>query len=533
MIEHVFNIVGGLALFLYGLHLMSGGFKKFAGQKLKSILAKLTSNPVKGAGLGAFITMMIQSSSLMVVTLIGLLNGGLLTLKQAVGVMLGAEIGTTVTAQLVAFRVGLYALPVIALGFVLHLFAKKKTVIYVGQIFLGFGILFLGMTFMSQGVRPIGGLPFFERMLASFSQYTVLGVLGGAVFTGMIQSSSAAIGLVIAMGLEGVIALPAAIALMLGANIGTCFTGFIASFGSSLNAKRLSLSHFLTNVIGVAALLPFIGPFGRFVETTSPNLPRQIANAHTMFNVAVVLALLPLLGLLQYVVKKVLPGEPIEIDRGAKYMDEKTLATPSLAIYQAQRETERMANIAQNMLKDAQDLLFKHDPRLWELIEEQEVCVDELHHLIDSFLTRISALDLSEAESQRVSLLLHSVTDIERVADHAYNLAELSDYQREHKIKFSAEAQKELIQMYEKSQDSFKYAVLSLVKSDREVARQVLSIEREVNKLDEQLQENHYLRLKQGVCDPAAGPTYLEIVHNLERVSDHSENIAGGVLTGF
>jgi len=533
MIEHVFNIVGGLALFLYGLHLMSGGFKKFAGQKLKNILAKLTSNPVKGAGLGAFITMMIQSSSIMVVTLIGLLNGGLLTLKQAVGVMLGAEIGTTVTAQLVAFRVGLYALPIIALGFVFNVFARKKTVIYVGQILLGFGILFLGMTFMSQGVRPVGTLPVFENMLASFSQYTVLGVLAGAIFTGMIQSSSAAIGLVIAMGLEGVIALPAAIALMLGANIGTCFTGFLASFSSSLNAKRLSMSHFLTNTIGVVALLPFIHPFSRLIETTSPSLSRQIANAHTIFNTAVVLALLPLVGVLQYLVKRVLPGEPIEIDRGAKYLDEKILATPSLAILQAQRETERMANISYDMLGDAKDLLFKHDPALRELIEEQENCVDELHHLIDSYLTRISTLDLSESESQRVSLLLHSVTDIERVADHAYNLMELSDYQREHKIRFSEQAQEELTKMYEKSMESFKYSVISLVKTDKEVARKVLSIEREVNELDELLQENHYQRLKQGICDPAAGPTYLEIVHNLERVSDHSENIASGVLTGF
>ena len=533
MVENIFNIIGGLALFLYGLHLMSGGFKKFAGQKLKSILAKLTSNPVKGAGLGAFITMMIQSSSIMVVTLIGLLNGGLLTLKQAIGVMLGAEIGTTVTAQLVAFRVGLYALPIVALGFVMHLFTKKKLLIYAGQILLGFGILFIGMTFMSQGVRPIGRLPMFENMLASFGQYTALGVLAGAVFTGMIQSSSAAIGLIIAMGLEGVVALPAAISLMLGANIGTCFTGFLASFSSSLNAKRLSMSHFMTNVIGVVALLPFIQPFSRLVEMTSPTLSRQIANAHTMFNVAVVLVILPFVGLLQHLVKKVLPGEPVEIDRGVKYLDEKILATPSLAIYQAQRETERMANIAVDMLQDAKDLLFKHDPRLCELIEEQESCVDELHHLIDNFLTRISTMDLSESESQKVSLLLHSVTDIERVADHAYNLMELSDYQKDHKIKFSEEAQKELNQMYELSMDSFKHSVMALVQGDKDVARKVLSLEREVNVMDELLQENHYQRLKQGICDPAAGPTYLEIVHNLERVSDHSENIASGVLTGF
>lgn len=533
MTEIVFHIAGGLALFLYGLHLLSGGFKKFAGPRLKDILGKLTSNPAKGAGLGAFITAVVQSSSIMVVTLIGLLNSGLLNLKQSIGVMLGAEVGTTVTAQLIAFRVGLIALPLIAFGFLLYFFTKRQGLIYAGQILLGFGILFLGMNLMSQGVRPLGEMPFFADMLATFGQHIFWGILAGMVFTAVVQSSSATTGLVIAMGLEGVITLPAAIALMLGANLGTCITGFLAALNSSLNAKRLALAQFLKNMAGVLVLWPLIGPSALLVEAAGGDLARQIANAHTVFNLGTALALIPLVGGLKWLTERILPGQSVEADRGARFLDDRILSSPGLALLQAQKEINRMADLTGEMLGRAQHLLFYRDRRLKGVIDEKEECVDELHRLIDRYLARISAQDLSEKDSQRVMLLMHSVTDIERVADHAHNLARLSDYQQKHQIKFSKEAQEELGQMFHKSRDSFKYASLALKKGDRELARRVLKLEKEVNRLDDSLQEGHRWRLKEGICDPSASPTYLDIVHNLERISDHSENIASGLLTGF
>ncbi len=533
MTETIFHIVGGLALFLYGLHLLSGGFKKFAGPKLKNILSQLTSNPAKGAGVGAFITAVIQSSSIMVVTLIGLLNAGLLNLKQSIGVMLGAEVGTTVTAQLIAFKVGLYALPLIAFGFCLYFFTKRRGLVYAGQILLGFGILFLGMNFMSQGVGPLGQLPFFQEMLVSFSQHIFWGVLAGMVFTAVVQSSSATTGLVIAMGLEGVITLPAAIALMLGANLGTCVTGFLAAFRSSLNAKRLALAQFFKNTAGVLVLAPFIVPFAGLVEATSGDLARQIANAHTVFNLGTALALIPLAGGLKWLTERFLPGQSAGSERGAKFLDDRVLITPSLALLQAQKEINRMADLTRKMLGQAQQLVFHRDKRLKEVIEEKESCVDELHHLIDRYLAKISVLDLSEDDSQKVMLLMHSATDIERVADHAHNLAQLSDYQRKHGIRFSSLAREELSRMFRKSRESFKYASLALEKGDRELARRVLKLEKEVNQLDEQLQASHHARLREGVCCPDASPAYLEVVHNLERISDHSENIASGLLTGF
>jgi phosphate:Na+ symporter len=536
MMEMVFHIVGGLALFLYGLFLLSGGFKKFAGSKIKDFLAKLTANPVKGIGLGAFFTVLIQSSSVMVVTLIGLLNAGLLSLGQAISVMVGEEIGTTITAQLIAFKVGLYALPVIAIGFVFYFFSKRQKFVYIGQVLLGFGILFLGMTFMSQGAKPLSQLPFFENMLTVFSQHILLGVLAGMIFTFLIQSSSATSGLVIAMGLQGVITLPVAIALILGANLGTCITGFLAALPSSLNAKRLALAQFLKNLIGVIILLPLLASFVDLIELTSNDLARQIANAHTVFNVGIAVLLLPLLGRLESLVRKILPGQSNEVMRGAKFLDDKLLSTPSLAIFQAQKEVARMAEITGEMLDEAKQALFQQGNKklvLYKAVREKEDCVDELHGLIDHYLVVISGLDLSEEDSQRVALLIHSVTDIERVADHANNLAQLAVYQKEKKIKFSERASKELDDMFCKARQSFTSAVLALEKSDENLARQVLRLEEDVNRLDEQLQANHYERLKQGICDPSASPSYLKALQNLERISDHSENIASGLLTGF
>jgi len=536
MTEIIFQIVGGLALFLYGLHLLSSGLKKFAGSKIKDFLGKLTANPAKGVGLGAFFTFLIQSSSVMVVTLIGLINAGLVSLKQAIGVMLGAEIGTTITAQLVAFKVGFYALPVIAVGAAFYFFFKKRALINTGQIMLGFGILFLGMTFMSQGVGPLGEMAFFENTMAAFSQYVLLAVLAGMIFTALVQSSSAASGLIIAMGLQGIITLPAAIALMLGANMGTCITGFLASLTSSLNARRLVLAQFLNNFFGVIILIPFISYFAGLIELTSNDLARQIANAHTIFNVGVALLLLPFIGRLELLVRKVLPGKSREVSRGAEFLDDKLLVTPGLAIFQAQKEVLRMGDITCHMLDEARDILFEKGNKkqsLYQGVAEKEACVDELHGLADKYLVKISGLDISGADSQKVALFIHSVTDIERVADHANNLAQIAVYQKEKNIKFSEQAEKELNEMFCKSKHAFSSAVQALEKGDQGLAKQVLKTEEEVNRMEEQLQANHYQRLKEGKCDPAASPGYLKVLQNLERISDHSENIASGLLTGF
>lgn len=529
----IFNLLGGLALFLYGLYTLSEGFKKIFFKRLKDILKKLTSSQFMAVGLGAFITSVIQSSSITIVTLIGFLNAGLMNLGQAIGVMLGAEIGTTITAQVVAFKIGIYYFPFIILGSLLFFFFKSKNIQVIGKIMLGFGILFLGMQTMSQGARVIQEIPIFLNMLDSFSQISILGILAGALFTTIIQSSSATTGLVIAMGMEGVLTLPAAIALILGANIGTCITGLLASVKSCKSAKRLAVAHFLVNSLGVAVFSFFILPFSRVVALTSGDLSRQIANAHTIFNVLVVLSIMPLLGFLKVLIEKIVPGRIMEIERGVKFLEYKILNIPGLALSQAQKEVLRMARIAKGMLEKSQKAMFSGDKDLIKVIENEESSVDELHHLLDDYLTKISSQVISKEESQKLAILLHSVTDIERVADHANNLAEISEFKLKHNIDFSDFAEKELSVMFSKVIDSFSSSIDALEKNCQEIAQKTLSFENEVNKLEEKLRKNHFIRLKEGICNPEAGPIYLEIIMNLKRVSDHSENIASGVIMGF
>jgi phosphate:Na+ symporter len=529
----IFNILGGLALFLYGLFILSTGFKKVFFRKLRDILKKLTKNPLRGAGLGALTTAIIQSSSITVITLIGLLNAGLLNLEQSIGVMLGAEIGTTVTAQVVAFKIGLYYFPLIALGCLLLFFFKNRKIQYVGQIILGFGILFLGIQTMSQGTKALKDIPFLINMLRSFGQTAILGILAGAFFTSIVQSSSATIGLIIAMGIEGVITLPAAIALMLGANIGTCITGFFASLKSCKSAKRLSAAQLTVNISGVAIFALFLLPFSRIVDLTSNDLGRQIANAHTIFNVIVTLTAIPLTKPLKNLVQKIIPGKIVKIERGIKFLDDKILNIPNLAILQAQKEVLRMAQITKEMLVESQKTIFNGNKNLIHVVKEKEASVDELHHLLDNYLAKISTQAISQKGSEKLTTLLHGITDIERVADHANNLAEIAEFKSKHKIAFSVSAKKDLEIIFSKAFDSFSSAIKSLEKNNPKIAQRTLALEKQVNQLEDKMKKNHYKRLRKERCQSEAGPIYLEIISNLERVSDHAENIASGVIMGF
>ncbi len=529
----IFNLLGGLALFLYGLFTLSDGLKKVFLKELKDFLKKITSSSIRAVGFGAFITSIIQSSSITVVTLIGLLNAGLVNLDQAIGVMLGAKIGTTVTAQIVAFKIGLYYFPFIILGCFLFFFCRKKSIQNIGQIILGFGILFLGMQTMSQGAHAIQEIPFFVNMLTCFGQNALLGILAGTLFTAIVQSSSVTTGLVIAMGMEGTLTLPAAIALIMGANLGTCITGLLASVGSCKSAKRLAVAQLTVNIIGITIFAFLLLPFSRLISLTSHDLSRQIANAHTFFNVLLVLAAIPFIGWLRMLSMKVIPGGIEEIERGVQYLEYKILNIPNLALLQAQKEVLRMARIAKGMLEKSHKAMISGDKDLMIAVKSEESTVDELHHVLDDYLTKISSQLISREESQKLAILLHSVTDIERIADHANNLVEISEFKMQNKMSFSVPAEEELNQMYSKAIDAFSYSIEALETNSQTIAQKTLSLENEVNLLEKKFRENHYTRLKEGICRPEAGPIYLEIVMNLERVANHSENIASGVIMGF
>jgi len=319
--ELIFGMMGGLGLFLYGMQLLSDGLQKATGDKIQRILEFLTNKPVMGVVTGALITSIIQSSSATSVITIGLVNAGLLSLKQAVSVIAGANIGTTVTAQIVSFRLEQYALPAIGIGFIINFLAKRKSYKYFGQILLGFGILFLGLYTMSHAVRPLRNYAPFLDLLVNIYHNPLLGIAVAAIFTAIIQSSSATTAIVIAMSIQGIIGIESAIPLILGSNVGTCFTAVIASIGSSITGKRVALSHLFFNIGGVVLFLLFIDKFAHLVSFTSSSIPRQIANAHTIFNIINAAILLPFLSLFVKLIVKLLPGEEIIIKKGPLYLN--------------------------------------------------------------------------------------------------------------------------------------------------------------------------------------------------------------------
>ncbi|MBU4284543.1 MAG: Na/Pi cotransporter family protein [Nanoarchaeota archaeon] len=529
----IFRILGGLALFLYGIYLLSEGLQKAAGRKLKVILEKLTDRPIKGILGGALITAIIQSSSITTVTLVGLINAGLMSLEQSAGVIIGSNIGTTITAQLVAFKVGKYALPIIAIGTALLFIGKKKKTHYIGQVFLGFGLLFLGMNFMADGARPLQDSVFFLNMITSFSEIPVLGVLAGALFTGIIQSSSATSGLVIAMGMENIISLKAAIAIIIGANIGTCATVLIASIGSSLSSKRAAWFHLIFKLIGAIIFIPFISLFTYLVSLTSNNLPRQIANAHTLFNVSTAFLLLPFIFVIIRFIKVLIPGKDVRIDRGTKFLEKRVLNTPSIALSQAGKETVRMAGITQIMLKESKIAFLEGRKDLIDIVIRKEDAVDDIFEALNNYLSKISEKSLNKQDTKKLAILMHSVGDIERVGDHVNNIVELVERKNKEKLKFSKYAMKELEVMFEIVENVYDKAVIALKDDDKVVASEIDELEMEVDRKEKEFEHNHIERIKKKICNPASGIIFVDTLRNLERISDHATNIGNAVIAGF
>jgi phosphate:Na+ symporter len=466
----------------------------------------LTNKPVMGVATGALITSIIQSSSATSVITIGLVNAGLLSLKQAVSVIAGANIGTTVTAQIVSFRLEKYALPAIGIGFVFNFLAKKRSYKYFGQILLGFGILFLGLYTMSY--NPL------------------LGIAVAAIFTAIIQSSSATTAIVIAMSIQGIMGIEAAIPLILGSNIGTCFTAGIASIGSSITGKRVALSHLFFNIGGVVLFLFFIDKFSYLVSLTSSSIPRQIANAHTLFNVINAAILLPFLSLFTKLVVKLLPGEEIVIKKGPIYLNKDMLNTPSIALGQATKELVRMGEMVESMLNDVIMSFIQNDLNVLKNVYLKEEVVNTLEKEITKYLVLISQRSLSPKQSKRLTDLMNIVNDIERVGDHAENLAELAEEKINEKLPFSEKALGELKFMFSKVQFSLNKSISALKNRDIELAREVALKEDEIDEIEKELRGNHINRLNQGICYPESGVIFLDAISNLERVGDHANNIS-------
>ena len=525
--QTLLQLLGGLAIFIFGVDLLSEGLEKAAGSRLLTFLEKAASNRIKGLFFGTVAVSLLQSSSMLMVTMIGLINARMLSLEQAIGVMLGSEIGTTITGQVVAFNLGSVDLVFLIIGFYLLFFTKHKKWQGVGQPLFGIGLVFLGMKMMSSAGGVFSQLHAFRALCESLSQNIFLGISVGAVLTALIQSSSAMTGLVIAMGSAGSISLVAAISLILGANIGTCFTGWLAAIKSSLNAKRASYAQIFINFGGVIVFMPFIKPFASLIATTSPLLPRQIANAHTVFNVAISFLLLPLVKPITWLVKKTVRGTGEEKEKKVtKYIDERLISSPFVAVTIAKEEILRMGWFTYQMLKNAEKSFLSGKTKHAEAVLEKEPDIDEISHQVDQFMEDIPADKLNPEERAMLEKLRHLVTDIERVGDHAVNLAEFALRMEKKDIKFTKYAHKELKALFETVAEHFSTSLKAFRDRDLTLLDQVVKSEDEVDGMEKKFKKKHIQRLRKGLCQPEADPIYVETLRNLERISDHSYNIA-------
>ncbi|MDT8423080.1 MAG: Na/Pi cotransporter family protein [Desulfuromonadales bacterium] len=550
----IFGLMGGLGLFLFGMKIMSEGLQKIAGERMRRILAALTNNRLVGALVGLSVTAIIQSSSATTVMVVGFVNAGLMSLVQAIGVVLGANVGTTVTAQLIAFNITKYALPAIGLGAGLKLFSGNRKWVYTGEILLGFGILFFGLATMKQAFDPIKASDEFRQFFIMVGNNHLLGVLIGAILTILVQSSSATIGITLALATSGLLTFEASVALILGENIGTTITANLAAIGTNVAARRTAFAHFLFNIFGVAYMLLLFPYFMAFIKSITPGEPdlqilsaqqaeslgfaigdkpyiaRHIANAHTLFNIINVLIFLPLVGVLAKITTLTLRGKDEVTEFHLKYIDNRVLNTPPIAIAQARSETKRMARIALEMFDETMDVVRTQNLKAVVALEKQEDVVDLLQHEITNFLVALSQKSISQEISTSSASLMHMINDLERVGDHCENLWRLTQRLAEQKIKFSAVAMEELEEIVEATRDFLVFVIEGLEQGDRTILPQAHLLEERVDQLEESLRNNHITRLNTGECSVVPGLIFIDMLHNFEKIGDHTFNVAEAVV---
>ncbi len=527
-ITDVLGLLGGLALFLYGMRIMGEGLELMAGSRLKSILEKLTSNRFLGMIVGMALTAIIQSSNAMTAMTVGFVNAGLMDFTQAIGVIMGANIGTTITGQLIALNITAIA-PLFAFaGVLLFLFVKNKKTHYLGQVLVGLGVLFMGMNMMSSSMAPLRDVPWFQQAMTSFSN-PLLGVGVGALFTLLIQSSSASVGILQAMALQGLIGLDSAIYVLCGQNIGCTIAAVMAAVGGNKGAKRTALVHLLFNVIGTAIFVIFaqLTPLVSWIEGITPgNGVAQIANAHTIFNVATTALLLPCANLLAKVAVKLIPGTD-EV-QGPKLMHIKDIpfGAVSLGIAQVDAEVARMEGLARNNLQIALDSLFDDNADDLQVVYDNEEIIDFLNKEITSALVRLNAMGLTDYDAKRLSGMYHVLSDIERIGDHAENIAGYARHLREKGRTFSQEAREELYAISQQVYEIMDAAYAHLTHPLDGKMKAIDEMEETIDLAKENYEANHIRRLNENQCTPDLGMIFIEILTDLERVADHALNIA-------
>ena len=533
-ITDVLSLLGGLALFLYGMQTMSNGLEAAAGNKMKSILEKLTSNRIKGVLVGAVITAVIQSSSATTVMVVGFVNSGLMTLKQAVWIIMGANIGTTITGQLIALDIGAIA-PLFAIGGVaVMMFVKNEKVHHVSSIFAGLGILFIGMDMMGAAMEPLQESEAFISMMTKFSN-PLIGILVGAVFTAIIQSSSASVGILQALAATGMVPLSSAVYVLFGQNIGTCITAVLASIGMKVNAKRTTVIHLMFNIIGtiIFTIICMVTPYVELIESLTPGNPvAQIANAHTIFNIATTLLLLPFGAQMAEIAEKILPDskkaddEDLRLKYIRPFESSYAIGNSAVAVSQVKDEVGRMSQMVAKNISDAFDTLISYDEKAKAKIIEREEYIDYLNKGISEYIVSLMANERSMDDSRKINGYYAIVSNLERIGDHAVNIVEYADDMKKWDLKFSDNVLDELAEMKKQCLDSLDNVKEVDAGNAEAVLKNAVVLEQKTDDMRDKYFKKQMQRLKKGKCKPQSGIVFSEILTDFESMGDHVLNIA-------
>lgn len=528
-INILLGLFSGLALFLFGMEFMGDGLENAAGSRLKSFFDKAITNPLKGALVGTIVTAIIQSSSATTVMVVGFVNAGLMSLYQAVGVIMGANIGTTITGQLITFKIDDYIPLFIIIGAALILFMKQEKRKEIGKIVFGFGLLFMGLSQMKDAMSPIAQTTFFQDLILTLEGNMFLGILVGAAMTAVVQSSSASTAILLSLAATGAISLQVAIPILFGNNIGTCVTALLSSLNANKVAKKAAFIHLSFNLIGTLIFLPLINILSQVVMYMGGDIDKQIANAHTIFNIVNAIILLPFAGVfvkLANLALKDKEGEKPTINR----LDRRFLETPAIAFEQAFQESLTMYDLAKENLTLSTNALIDGKVTNLKKIFKNESEINRLERELSTFLVSISSHDITEVDTNRIASMIKIISDIERIGDHSKNIAELAEEVSTSKLTFTSDALEELRLMYNYTIESINSSYASYKNNNRQKANDTMIFEENIDRLEELLRDKHIQRLSQNKCNAHSGAVFLDAISNFERIGDHSINIAEYIL---
>ena len=532
--EVIFHIVGGISLFLLGIKFLSDGFQKVAGDRVRQWLASYSVHPLLGVLAGVIITILFQNSTGALILLIGLLNANLLNVKQGISVLIGVNLGTILTVFIVGIRIEEFALPMIAVGVFFLLFVHLRRVQYLGQIVIGFGMLFQGLDILQKGLNAINPASQVTETIVSLADVPMFGVLGGIIISTLLTSSNVAIGVLLSLTSEEIVTIKQAIPILIGSNIGTVVIAYIAVIGANIKAKRVMFIHALYHGIGALMFILLLNPVTEFTQwiSSSFSVKFQLATVNGLFHIVVAIVFMLFIPLLAKLAVAIIQSGKLanEVTFQPQYLDKRFLSSPSIALDQALHEVVRMGIIARETLSHAATYFFQHDSRESNLALKKESLVNTLDHHITQYMVDIHQLGLTMQESEKATGLLHVVNDIERIGDHAENIVEQADYVIQNRLAFSDEALQQLKIMIEAADYIIGRTIYALEQHDRSAAADVLGLEADLDRMELEFRNGHFKRLSDGACRGNAGAVFLDLLSNLERVGDHSKNIAEYVL---